>query len=281
MDLPPEVILEMLSCINTQADLRAVSRTCKKLRSYNEAFQWQSLHVIISKAGHRQKTSMIDQSNTSFKIVAENAPGRLLEACHQGRIPCGNVRQIKVTSLSPANDFPNIQSDYNKMFARFPRLNILLLDMPPFALKLPSELPIRRIKADFGDYINLQEWGKIPESLNVMVHLETLARLPYLKTLHISCIAHSEAYRPFPEYSAYMEGRGSTIEDLRLSLYDDADDAVVLALLAWPNALKHLSINLYSLYRHSVLSLFSKLICAHVFDYPHSVHHAHARSYFV
>ena len=281
MDLPSEVILEILSCLKIQADLRAVSRTCKKLRSHNDVFQWQSLHVIFFKEGHGQDVSMIAQSNTSFKIVAENAPGRLLEACDQGRIPCENVRHIMVTTLGPANDFPNMQSDYNKIFAKFPRLNTLILDLPPFALELPSDLPIRTIKANFGDFIDLQDWGMIPESLNVMVHLETFARLPHLKTLQISGFAHSEAHRAFPEYSAYMGWRGSTIEDLRLSLYDDADDAVVLALLAWPNALKHLTINLQSLYRQNILALFGKLICPFVFDHSHSVNHAHSRSHFV
>lgn len=126
MDLPPEVIIEMLSCINTQADLRAVSRTCKKLRSYNEAFQWQSLHVIIKSACDRQAIPTIDKPDTSFKIVAENAPGRLLEACNQGRLPCESVRQIEITSLNDSIDHFDIQSDCNKMLTKFPRLNHLV-----------------------------------------------------------------------------------------------------------------------------------------------------------
>ena len=142
MDLPPEVIIEMLSCINTQADLRAISRTCKKLRFYNEAFQWQSLHVIIKRSSDPQVIPLIDKPKPKptkfFKIVAENAPGRLLEACNQGRIPCENVRQIRITSLSGLVDHSKIQSDCNKMLTKFPRLKHLVMDMPTS----PSDLPL-------------------------------------------------------------------------------------------------------------------------------------------
>lgn len=141
MDLPPEVILEMLSCINTQADLRAVSRTYKKLRSYNEAFQWQSLHVIIKRASDSEATPKMDNPDTSFKIVAENAPMRLLEACNQGRFPCENVRQIRITSLRDSIDHFVIQFDCNKMLTKFLRLNYLVQYIPTLPPKIPSIRP--------------------------------------------------------------------------------------------------------------------------------------------